>query len=152
MTTCLFDRRTMEVGADTQNTTPGGAIVRCHKIEKLKNGWWFLGSGHNYGIGLARTWAETSWDVKKTPDWTWIMEDDDYGMECLVIDVINNKVWLLDSELVPILLSDPVCGVGSGAGFALGAMDAGADMQTALTIAADRDPSTSAPFEVIKIG
>lgn len=152
MTTCLFNRTTMEVGADTQNTTPGGAKVRVHKIEKLKNGWWFMGSGHCYGIALARTWASKGWDEKSTPDWGTVMEDEDYGMDCLVIDVINSTVYLLDVELVPNIISDEICGVGSGAAYGIGALRMGATMTQALEIAADYDSATSAPFEVIKIG
>lgn len=147
MTTCLFDRRTMEVGADTQNTTPSGGIVRVHKIEKLKNGWWFLGSGHCLGISLARDFAMSGWT--KRPDFSNLSEDE--GSDCLVIDAINNRVWLFDDELTPNLISDVIVGVGSGAAYGIGAMAAGATIEQALIIAAEFDSATSAPFEVMKI-
>lgn len=149
MTTCLFDRRTKTIGADTQNTTPDGSIVRVQKVEKLSNGWYFLGSGHCYTIGLARAWAIDSFQPALAPDWSIFLEDpDEYGFCCIAIEPKTWKVWMLDNEMVPNLLLDEYVGCGSGAAYALGAMDKGATVAEALEIAAARDPSTSAPFEV----
>ena len=149
MTTCLFDRRTKTIGADTQNTTPDGSIVRVQKLERLTNGWYFLGSGHCYTIGLARGWAAKGFDSKHTPDWTTFLEDtDEYGFCCIAIDPKEWVVYMLDNEMVPNILMDDYVGCGSGSAYAIGAMDHGATVAEALAIAAARDPSTSAPFEV----
>lgn len=149
MTTCLFDRRTKTIGADTQNTTPDGSIVRTRKVEQLTNGWYFLGSGHCYTIGLVRAWASASFLASKTPDWSTFLEDpDEYGFTCIAVDPKTWTVYMVDNEMVPNVLLDDYVGCGSGAAFALGAMDKGATIEEALRIAANRDPSTSAPFEV----
>lgn len=153
MTTCLYSRITKEIGADTQNTTPDQAIVRVHKLELLKNGWYFMGSGHNFTIGQCRAWAATSWDAKSTPDWTTFLEDrDEYGFACIVINPINWDVYMIDNEMIPFKMLDDVGGVGSGAAYGIGALLHGSTILEALEIAASRDPSTSAPFEVTKIG
>lgn len=149
MTTCIFDRRTKTIGADTQNTTPDGSIVRTRKVEKLTNGWYFLGSGHCYTIGLVRAWACTGFRAIDTPDWSTFLEDtDEYGFCCIAIDPKTWTVYMVDNEMVPNTLLDEYVGCGSGAAYALGAMDHGATVAEALEIAAQRDPSTSAPFEV----
>jgi len=150
MTTCIYDRRNKMLGADTQNTTPDGAIVRTGKIEKLANGFWFMGSGHCYTISLCRQWAASSF--QDTPDWSMFLDsDEDMGFSCLVVSKHGDKVWLIDDEMTVNEILDEVAAVGSGAAYALGAMDAGASMGTALEIAASRDPNTSAPMQMVRI-
>ncbi len=150
MTTCLYDRNTRTIGADSQNTTPSGGIVRTEKVEFLDPiGYYFLGSGHCYTIGQCRSWALANFAEEDTPDWSLVLEDpDEFGFACLIIDPLTNRVWLLDQEMVPNLVLDRYVAVGSGADVALGALDAGATIAQALEIAAARDPSTSGPFNV----
>lgn len=145
MTTAVYDRRTKTLAADTQNTTPDGAIIRVGKIEQLDNGCWFLGSGHCYTISLCRQWAAS--DFKDTPDWSVFLDNqDDMGFACIVISKDGKKVWYLDDEMTVNEVMDEVVAVGSGAAYALGALDAGAPITKAMEIAAARDPNTSAPF------
>lgn len=152
MTTIVYDRRTMTIGADTQNTSSASEIYRSKKIEVLKNKAYFLGSGHSYGIGLAKQWAEAGFDEKKRPDFTVFLEDPDtYSFACLVVHHTGKYVWRIDDEMTPILIYDEYTGVGSGAAYALGALDAGATVQEALGIAEKRDPSTSGPFDFVTI-
>lgn len=149
MTTAIYDKRTKTIGADTQNTSSASEIYRSTKIEVLKNKGYFLGSGHSYGIGLAKKWAEAGFKEDKRPDFTIFLEDPDtYSFACLVIHSSGDYVWRIDDEMTPILISDEYAGVGSGAAYAIGALDAGADVITALQIAANRDPSTSGPFDI----
>lgn len=153
MTTIVYDKRTKTIGADTQNTSSADEIYRSNKIEVLKNKGYFLGSGHSYGIGLAKQWAEAGFKETARPDFTTFLEDSDYyGFACLVIHPDGEFVWRIDDEMTPILIMDDVCGVGSGAAYALGAIDAGASVEEALRIAAARDPSTSGPFHIKIIG
>lgn len=153
MTTCIYDRQSRIIGADTQNTTPSGGIVRVGKIEFLEPiGYYFLGSGHCYTIGQCRLWAESGFAADRAPDWDILLSDpDEYGFSCVVIDPLTNRVWLIDDEMVPNLVTDRFVAVGSGADCALGALDAGATVQQALEIAAARDPNTSGPFHVREI-
>jgi len=153
VTTCLYNRKTREVGADTQNTTPDGMKTRVSKIEELKNGWFFLGSGHNYTIGVCRAWAAKGFKQEDTPDWSLFLEDvDEYGFAVVCVDPKTNDVYMLDNEMVPFKILDDICGVGSGAAYGIGALLAGSSMERALEIAAACDGATSAPFEVKKIG
>lgn len=154
MTTCVFNRATKEVGADTQNTAGGANVTRVStKIEKLSNGLYFLGSGHSLTIGLCRQWALAKLQMDYAPDWETYLEDTtEYGFECLVIDPKTWRVWLLDGEMVPIEIIDDIYGVGSGAAYAIGALMAGVPMMRALEIAGERDAYTSGPYEVKQIG
>ena len=152
MTTCLYDRRTKTVVADTQNTDRSGAIYRTHKIERLKDGRVFLGSGHCNTIGQMRRWAEKNFAETHRPDFGVLLSDlDEYGSSCLIISKDGEEVLLVDDEMEPLEVNDDYIAIGSGASFAIGAMDAGAEAQAAVAIAAQRDPSTSGPFDVIRI-
>lgn len=152
MTTALYDRRTKTLGADTQNTDGSGTIYRVAKIEKLKTGWYFLGSGNCYTIGLCRQWAEDSFKEASRPDFALFLEDkDEYGFSCLAISPDGASVWLVDDEMSPMPIEDEYVGIGSGSAYAIGALDAGASVEQALAIAANRDPSTSAPFNILRI-
>lgn len=152
MTTILLNRNTKEIGADTQNTKSDYSITRVCKIERLSNGWYFLGSGHNAGISLARGWAASGF-VDEPPDWSNYLEHaDDWAFDCIAIDPVSLDVYLIDDELVPYKTPDRVIGVGSGAAYGIGALLAGSTMLEALRISAERDAYTSAPFEVITLG
>lgn len=153
MTTALYDRRTRTLGADTQNTTSDGStIVRVSKIEKLKNGWYFLGSGHLYTIDESRMWAEKKWSPDHMPTFELFLGDtEEYGFACLAIDPKTNDVWYIDNELTPIKVMDDVIGVGSGSSWAVAQVEAGKPMIEALRYAASKDSGTSGPFEVIQI-
>ena len=152
MTTALYDRRTRTLGADTQNTTSDNQITRVQKIVKMKNGWYFMGAGHSYTIDQARLWAEKKFALSQEPDWALFqMDPKEYDFSILAIDPKTNTVWHLDSELAPNKLLDLVVGIGSGAGHGVGALLGGASMKKALEIAADHDPYTSAPFEVVEL-
>lgn len=152
MTTCIYDRRNKTIAADTQNTDGSGTIYRTKKIEVLTTGWYFLGSGHCYTIGLARTWAEASFDEKARPDFGIFLDNrEEYGFSCLVISPNGKEVWLVDDEMSPMKINDAYVGIGSGSAYAIGALDAGAALKDALKIASKRDPSTSAPFDFLEI-
>lgn len=152
MTTALYDRRTRTLGADTQDTTSDGSILRVHKIWQLKNGWYFLGSGHMHSIVVARQWAERKWDEDWEPTWELFLTDPtEYGFACLVIDPKRDIVWFIDNELSPDEIMDEVAGVGTGAAWGVAALESGATMMEALERAAKHDPNSSAPFEVIEL-
>ena len=152
MTTALYDKRTKTFGADTQNTTSDDVITRVHKIVKLKNGWYFIGAGHTYTIDQARLWAEKKFRLSEEPAWDLFLTDQkEYGFSCIAVDPKTNIVWYIDNELAPEKLLDEVVGVGSGASWGIAALLAGAPMRKALEIAADHDPYSSAPFEVLEL-
>jgi hypothetical protein len=152
MTTCLYDRREKIIVADTQNTDRVGAIYRTHKIERLKDGRYFLGSGHCHTIGLMRRWAEKKFAETARPECGVLLSDvDEYAATCLVISEDGEEVWLVDDEMEPMVIDDYYIAIGSGASYAMGALDAGASACAAVAIAANRDPSTSAPYDIVRL-
>lgn len=152
MTTIVYDRRTRTIAADTQNTAKDGTIFRTHKIERLKNGW-FLGSGHCLTIGQCRRWAEKNFAESARPDFGVFLSDiDEYGFSCLWVSEDGSRVVLVDDEMEPIELQDNYMGVGSGASYAIGAMDAGATAEQAVAIACKRDGNSSEPVTLVRIG
>lgn len=147
MTTIVYDKRCKLIAADTQNTDRSGAVYRTNKIERLKDGRYFLGSGHCFTIGQIRRWAEEKFAEKHRPDFGVFLSDvDEYGFSCLVISADGKTVQLIDDEMEPIVVEDSYVAVGAGAAFAIGALDAGATAEQALEIACNRDCATSAPI------
>lgn len=153
MTTCLYSRAHGVVAADTQYTTGSGHITRCSKIEKLKNGWLFCGSGYGRSIDVAKEWAANG--LKYQPEVEqyfshFLDEPEERGFECFVIKP-DGSCWMIDEELAPYENKSGYVAVGSGACYAIGALEAGASPQEALGVAAKYDPNTSAPFDVLKL-
>lgn len=147
MTTIVYDRRTRTIVADSQNTDQSGAIWRMNKIERLDDGSFFLGSGHCYTIASAKNWARKGFEEKHRPDFTFFLEDeDDRGFSCLWISKDGRKVILIDGEMAPTEVLDDYMAVGSGAAYAMGALDAGKTAKEAVEVACQRDTSTSAPI------
>lgn len=146
MTTIAVDFRNQVIAADTQNTDETNAIFRVHKIERLKDGRYFLGSGHNLMIDLAKKWAETHFDPKKAPDWP---DGPGLNFSAIVIEHVGGdwEAVLVDDEKVAFRIYDPFTAIGSGAAYAIGAMAAGADARTAVEIACRHDIYTSAPID-----
>jgi ATP-dependent protease HslVU (ClpYQ) peptidase subunit len=117
------------------------------KIETLSDDSVFLGSGHLYTIAQCKHWAEQHFVEDARPDFSYYLEDpEDRGFSCLWISADGDTIILLDGEMGPTEVIDDFVAIGSGAAYALGAMEAGADVVRAVEIACERDPSTSAPI------
>ena len=146
MTTIIYDRRERVIVADSQNTDRSGATWKTNKIEQLKNGWIFLGSGHCLPILLTRLWAEVGFQEEHRPDYSTVLEDlDEYDFSCLCIDPTGQTVYLVDGEVAPTKVFDEYVAIGSGGAYALGAMDSGASALEAMDIAIGRDINSSGP-------
>lgn len=77
-----------------------------------------------------------------------------YDKEDATFDAIVMEAGFLtyyDNELTPLVLQDQIYAIGSGADFALGAIDAGATPKRAVEIAAERDDSSKPPVIVVKL-
>lgn len=102
---------------------------------------------------MCRAWAIEKFAEKSRPDFTLFLEDpDEYGFTCLCISPDGSQVWFVDGEMTPMPVLDEYIAVGSGASYALGALDAGGSVEQALLSAAKRDLYTSAPFEIRILG
>jgi len=153
MTAIVYDRRNKIIVADSQNTDRGGVMFRTNKIEKLKDGRYFMGAGNCYTIGITKRWADTGFDEDERPEYGAIFHDpDEYTFSCIVVSKDGNTVILVDDEMQPMEVTDDYVAIGSGATYCLGALDAGADAYRAVEIACDRDGSVSRPIHQKKLG
>jgi len=153
MTAIVYDRRNKIIVADSKNTDRGGVMFRTNKIEKLKDGRYFMGAGNCYTIGITKRWADTGFDEDERPEYGAIFHDpDEYTFSCIVVSKDGNTVILVDDEMQPMEVTDDYVAIGSGATYCLGALDAGADAYRAVEIACDRDGSVSRPIHQKKLG
>ena len=153
MTAIVYYRRNKIIVADSQNTDRGGVMFRTNKIEKLKDGRYFMGAGNCYTIGITKRWADTGFDEDERPEYGAIFHDpDEYTFSCIVVSKDGNTVILVDDEMQPMEVTDDYVAIGSGATYCLGALDAGADAYRAIEIACDRDGSVSRPIHQKKLG
>lgn len=159
MTTCVFSKPDKVVAADSQGTDSAGHKWRVNKIERITRGRTFLGSGHSRTIEQAKLWASKCdksgrpFSPKQEPDWGYFLDDpEDRDFQVIVIDKDGERVWLLDSELTPMEVQGEFFAVGSGAAYALGALEAGASPAQAVAIAAKYDQFTSFPISVGPLG
>ena len=152
MTTIAVDLKNGKIATDTQNTDSAGTAYRCKKVDFLKDGSVFLGSGHLLSIGKAKRWAEKKFAEAARPDWPELFGKyaDEYAFSCIVIRP-NGDVILIDDEMEPQPVFDDHLAIGSGGCYAVAAMDAGADAEAAVRIACRRDMYTSEPVEVYDI-
>lgn len=151
MTTIAVDLRAGLIAADTQNTDSSSTAFRCHKIERLADGRYFLGSGHLLTIGKARRWAEAGFAEARRPDFDELFAEgcEDFAFSAVVIG--PDGVVLIDDEMEPQPIFDDYFAIGSGAAYAVGAMDAGMGVEDAVRVACRRDVNTSEPIDVERI-
>lgn len=148
MTTIAFDRRTKTIATDSQNTDDSGSKWKVDKIEVLPDGSVFLGSGHLRTINTAKGWALAEFAGEEEPDWSYFLEDaEDRGFSCLHVSADGEVVTMIDGELTPVHVTDDFVAIGSGAAYAIGALEAGAEVVRAVEIACLRDPSSSSPIQ-----
>lgn len=138
------------IAADSRNTDSAGATFKVRKIEKLRDGRWFLGSGHLYTIGLVRQWAEAGFAEKKRPEFGVLFCDnaDSFTFSCLVISADGKSVFLIDDEMQPQPVTDDLLAIGSGAAYAIGAMEAGLPPDAAIEVAIRHDGNTGGPVQI----
>lgn len=140
MTTIAF--KAGVVVADSQCTSSGGSVCRVRKLIRIPGVGVFGGAGDFIAVMALRDWAASGFEGKrpaKTGE-----------AECLLAKV-DGTVWYLSGTGVPFEILDEFTAIGSGAGFAEGAMAYGASALDAVRIAADRDSGTSGPFQQMRV-
>lgn len=145
MTTIIYQKSTKTLGADTQ-ITKDEAIYRGKKVAKLDKDTYALLAGCVKNLEAAQGWFKAKFDPEVIPDWT---QGGEFAL--IMIDKKGERVRHLDSSGYIWELSDDLITFGSGGDIAYGAILAGADVETALGIAATKDIYTSAPFDIIRI-
>lgn len=151
MTTIVYDKRNKIIAADSRNTDNGGARWLVDKIEKLPDGSVFIGSGHLYTIGQCKHWAKQGFAEAKRPDFTFFLEDmEERDFSCLHISKDGETVTLIDAEMCIQPVINNFMAIGSGAAYALGALEAGASAVEAVEIACLHDGYSCLPVTTYK--
>lgn len=153
MTTLLYDRSIKTIAVDSKNTDSSGAVFLVNKIERLKDGRYFLGSGHLLTIGKAKRWAEKGFAESARPQFGEIFTDEsgEYSFSCIVISPDGEHVTIVDDEMEPYEVEDVLVGAGSGGALARAARAAGASMEEAINIAIKYDSNSGGPVRIHKI-
>ena len=159
-------------GADSQVTAPNGRKYSAKQMVKIseRNGYIIAGSGECAPCDIAQhIWLPPIPTVKDKRDLYHFMiakvvpslkqcfKDNDYKVNTDDDDNAFSFLISLCGELFEIADDFSVSrddsgfyGVGSGSGYAIGALYAGATVEHALTIASRNDAYTSAPFIYIQ--
>ena len=155
-------------GADSQVTNGNGRVASHPKMVKIteRGEYIIAGSGECAPCDIAQhLWIPpipTEKDKKdlyhfmiakvvpslkacfKDNEYKWDGDDDETKFAFLIS--VSGEVFELSDDFSVALDIKGFYGVGSGASYAIGALAAGAKIQSALKIAADNDAYTSAPF------
>jgi ATP-dependent protease HslVU (ClpYQ) peptidase subunit len=155
-------------GADSQTTSSDGRTSNHPKMVKITERGEFLiaGSGECAPCDIAQhIWIPPTPTVKdwndlyhfmiakvvpslkacfKENEYKWDSDDDEAKFSFLV--AIGGEIFEIADDFSVCLDSKGFYGVGSGSGYAIGALSAGATIEKALQISADNDAYTSAPF------
>jgi ATP-dependent protease HslVU (ClpYQ) peptidase subunit len=82
----------------------------------------------------------------KDNEYKWNEADADGETKFAFLIAVGGQVFEIADDMSVALDSRGFYGVGSGSDYAIGALCAGADLETALKVAASNDVYTSAPF------
>lgn len=158
------------IGADSQVTSGGGRRQSHREMVKISERSLYLiaGSGEVAPCDIAQhIWQPPIPKVADTKDlyhfmiakvvpslkacfkeqeYKWSEHDEHGETKFAFLICLNGQVFEIDDDFAVSLDARGFYGVGSGSHYAVGALCAGVTLEKALTIAADNDVYTSAPF------
>ncbi len=149
MTTIIVDRRKKIMISDNMEVTDNGCFAlpckKIYRIEEGPNAGHIVGTTGSAGPGL----LFIEW-YKKTAERDWLealseeglsinLEEEDF--ECIILQ--SKGIFSVDRFFILYPVEAQYYAGGSGAPFALGAMDVGATAHEALAVACQRDPFSS---------
>lgn len=139
MTTVVCNRHMMVT--DKRATFDGSASFTITKIFKIR--------GSIYGIcgNLEHAMQFIAW--RRKPGDKPILVDSSFN--ALELTPKHEILWW-GSELVPVPIEDEFYAIGTGAAYATGALEMGAQPADAIAIAAKHDPSTSPEVQAMRLG
>lgn len=143
MTTLAY--RDNILAADTQMTWADGSRRKVKKIVRLPDGSLFAGAGDAPAILKLKKWAEAGFPNKPKPRFSEATE-----LDCILVKP-DGTAWLIDRCVSPEQIDDDFVAIGSGGGYATGAMAMGASAIEAVEIAAKYDSSTGLPVDHVKL-
>lgn len=138
MTTIVCTREAM--AADSQVTSPA-AKYRTSKLRRLPD-------GSILGLAGVTSCAEAmaAWLADELPQ-----PPADWAEDTVLLRLTpDRRILLYDSSTIPFEIEDDFAAIGTGAAAALGAMHMGADLRTAIRIAAKIDPYTGGRIQVLR--
>lgn len=127
------------LAADTQVTHNDTIVFGMNKLYQLKCGSWFGFTGRGDQLHVWQEWVEAG------------MPPTAVELDVSILLVRRKQLWLFGGCLPPMRVKEPYHAVGSGAVFALAAMDAGADAVQAVRIACKRDIYSGGKVRSVKV-
>jgi len=76
----------------------------------------------------------------------------DTEIDVTVLMLKHDGIWIFESSIIPVRIENDFFSIGTGAGYAMGAMHLGKSPAEAVEIAALYDPNTRGPVESITLG
>lgn len=143
MTTCVWSYKHSELGADRLSTD--GLTV--NKVFRFKNGSCLTGAGYIDDVAEVAYWISKGCKESSKPDLSG--RDTDKDSDFLLIDSAGVAYWLTCPFLRRVEVTDTFFTLGSGAQYAMGALEAGATPSEALAIAARHDQATGHDFDIV---
>lgn len=143
--------------ADSICTNLGGSSFHTDKIQHIecpadKTDYLVGGIGDlaamNFMVNvLKKQGLHDLWQLHMTDNWPpTIMEKTDAE----VVVVTRGKMYLLDSDFIPLVLNMPVYTMGSGTDFARAALDFGRTPQQAIEYACHHDEFSAGPVQSVE--
>jgi hypothetical protein len=128
-----------------RQATAGAARKLCEKLWVVR--------GHDIAVAVTGSLSGGIrflewWKDGKNKNGDWSLDDD---TEVVVLHLDTGKIEAYDSNMVPMPVLSKFDAWGSGADFAIGAMEAGVDAVRAVEIAAKHDTGTGSGMAVINL-
>jgi hypothetical protein len=128
-----------------RQATAGTARKLCEKLWRVRGTDYVVAITGSLSAGIRFCeWLKNG----AGKDESWALDEDS---EAVVLNLATGKVVAYDSNMVPMPVFDKFEAWGSGADFALGAMEAGVDAVRAVEIAAKHDTGTGNGLAVINL-
>lgn len=149
MTVIAFDG--VSFAADSRMTGSYIDQKACRKLHRIKTFGRDLIVGFAGEVSFGQSFVGRIKTTKKLEDLQADPFSDNIAFESLVYDCRTKQLYFFTANLLPTRVGKPAS-IGSGAGFAMGAMMHGADAKTACKIACKLDENSALPIREIVIG
>lgn len=130
---------TVEIMASDRRVT-GGPMFKTTKIQRIK-GSIYGGAGNLEQILKMFEWFKNP-DMK--PDWK-------FQPDFEILELSPDGLFVWGSEMIAVPVGMPYYAIGSGAHYALGALECGAPPEEAIRVAHKFDPYTGRELQVHKL-
>lgn len=139
MTTIAAKFSTLEIAADSQVS---GDDIK-YFVEKLRRGKESI-------YGAAGDWKDIlgAFSMLENPQPGDLLDED---CDIEMLELRTDGIWVYESTLIPARIKNDFYAIGTGAGYAIGAMHLGKSPKEAIEIAALYDPLTGGPIDHLSL-